>query len=362
MPTVSLVVLIAAGLGLLAFLATAGLLVWVFLRRPASPVAVPVAVAVRAPVHDAAPQGHLVGGLRQIKRVRCRSCGAAKVREPRTAFLYCDYCGALVDWDFRISITTAGSAKPGPEYQRLQVQLAPQLADALGRGDRTAYRETLTRLLDQHMRSCPAAYSPRLGDQEYRAGMLEFQVACILETDFDPETQRLRESFEAAQRSLRPYPRPGLPAGIGADDARRLCAAFLAHHERFMTVAAPHIHTHPDQAPFELISSIQKSIFAQTYLRNLEQPDQAWLIAELDLEGDYAAPPDVPTDARHCGGCGAEMAVVRGARAVVCEYCGLTNDVERPEVRCAGCGAPVTLVVGRTRLQCPHCSADLRVD
>lgn len=327
----------------------------VFVMQPAMPLMQPAAQAT-------APQAHLHGGVKQIKKSVCRSCGASKVQSPKTAFIYCDYCGALVDWDFRISITTAGSAKPGPEYLRLEAQVAPILAHALSTGDQATYRNTLTGLLDQHMRSCPASYSPRLGDPTYRAAMLEFQVCSILATDFDPQTRALKAQFEQAQRMVQPYPRPGLPAGIEPQSFQRLYAAFIAHHDRFMQVAAPCMAKHPDGATFELISMIQKSIFAQTYLRNLEKPQQDWLIATLGLEAEYIPYQEQPTTQRHCGGCGAGLSVVAGARRVVCEYCGRANDVQRSEMACIGCGAPVSIPFGVARFPCPHCNVDLRVD
>jgi LSD1 subclass zinc finger protein len=315
------------------------------------------------PVQPAtAPQSHLHGGILQIKKTQCRSCGASKVQQPKSAFIYCDYCGSLMDWDFRISITTAGSAKPGPEYQRLEAHVAPMLAGALSQGDRNTYRGYLSQVIDQHMRSCPASYSPRLGDPTYRAAMLEFQVCSILSTDFDPPTQALKAQFEHAQRTLQIYPRPGLPAGIEPQSFRRLHSAFLAHHERFMQVAAPCIGRHPDGASFELISTIQKSIFAQTYLRNLDKPEQDWLIEDLGLQAEYLPYHEQPTTERHCGGCGSRLLVLAGARRVLCEPCGHLNDVQHPEIACIGCGAPVSIPSGNSRFRCPHCQADLRAD
>ena len=298
----------------------------------------------------------------QIKKCVCRSCGASKAQQAKTAFIYCDYCGALVDWDFRIAITTAGSARPGPEYQRLEAEVAPLLAYALAQGDRHSYRATLLRLINQHMDSCRASYSPRLGDPAYRAAQLEFQVNSILETDFDPPTRALKANMEQAITGLQRYPRPGQPMGVEPQSFRRMFAACMAHHARFMDVVRPFIPQHPDRPSFELISAIQTSIFAQAWLRHLEKHDQDWLIAQLRLEGEYIPYQPVATNERHCGGCGASLAVVQGAYRVVCELCGYTNDVQRPELACTSCTAPLSIPLGVARFPCPHCRVDLRVD
>jgi DNA-directed RNA polymerase subunit RPC12/RpoP len=192
--------------------------------------------------------------------------------------------------------------------------------------------------------------------------MLEFQVNCILETDWDLQTQSLKAAFEHAQRTLQPFPRPGLPAGVEMQSFRRMYAAFLAHHQRFMQVVTPYIDTHPDGASLELISAVQKSIFAQAYLRNLEQPDQDWLITDLGLRGEYVPYQEPATTERHCGGCGGAISVVAGARRIVCERCGHNNDVERQEISCSNCNAPVSIPTGATRFPCPYCSVDMQVN
>jgi hypothetical protein len=38
-----------------------------------------------------------------VKQVECSRCGAPKRLPSRTAYLYCDHCGALVDYDFRLA-------------------------------------------------------------------------------------------------------------------------------------------------------------------------------------------------------------------------------------------------------------------
>src|ERR1700733_6111576 len=36
-----------------------------------------------------------------VKQVDCATCGTTKQLASATPYLYCDYCGALVDYDFR---------------------------------------------------------------------------------------------------------------------------------------------------------------------------------------------------------------------------------------------------------------------
>ena len=43
----------------------------------------------------------LTGYTDFVKQVDCVVCGATKRLPSRTAYLYCDHCGALIDYDFR---------------------------------------------------------------------------------------------------------------------------------------------------------------------------------------------------------------------------------------------------------------------
>lgn len=47
-----------------------------------------------------------------VRKVRCPSCSAPKITKARTAYVYCDYCGQLMDWDVTLVNATRGH-KPG---------------------------------------------------------------------------------------------------------------------------------------------------------------------------------------------------------------------------------------------------------
>jgi predicted RNA-binding Zn-ribbon protein involved in translation (DUF1610 family) len=63
-------------------------------------------------------------------------------------------------------------------------------------------------------------------------------------------------------------------------------------------------------------------------------------------------------EARHCGGCGAGLRIVAGARVVVCEACGTRLDAATPEQPCSGCGARITFPEGAVRASCPACRTE----
>jgi LSD1 subclass zinc finger protein len=298
---------------------------------------------------------------KRMKRVTCRTCGASKLQPPKTAYMYCDYCGTLVDWDFKIACQTAGSAKPGPEYERLSAAEAPVQEQARVAGDKKTYGKSLYKVFGAHMEHCPASYSPRIGDPQYREALLRFTVRSYLAAAFDPDARGREVAMTQAMKGMKWLP------GFGTTRAepqsfRAMVDTYKAYTQRFLDLCAPFMDTHPDGITHEMSFSMSASTFVQGWLPYLDKTQQDAIIDELGLGGEYVDLKPVETTSRHCGGCGTELKVVEGAKKMVCESCGRMNDVGRPEISCTSCGGPLSLPVGKDRFSCPSCQAELRVD
>ncbi len=302
--------------------------------------------------------GTPAAGPRMIKRVQCPCCGSAKVTPSATAYLYCDYCGTLIDWDFRIACEASGSALPGPVYEALVDRLNPAQERALAAGDREGYRETLVQLFEAHFDACPASYSPRLGDPEYRQALLDYTVDSYLEAAFDPETKSLEKAMDAAVGALDWS--DGMD--VGAAGFLAMVDAFESHSRRWIELTTPLMDRFPDHTDPGLAMRMAGSIFIQGWLPYLDDRSRDQMLARFDLQGEYTELQPVDTRQTRCGGCGGPLAVVKGARRVVCEGCGRTNDIERGEITCHGCGGRVSIPVGVAHPSCPACGGDLRVD
>lgn len=297
---------------------------------------------------------------KRLKKVACTQCGGSKVTPPKTAYVYCDYCGSLVDWDFRIACSTAGSARPGPAYEALQAQEGPKQKAAKDRGDREAYQASVRRVFDAHFTAAKGSWSPRLGDPDYRAALLEYTAQHYTLAAFDDDCVAKEAAMMHAVKGLQWA--VGFQPKVGRASFEVLLDAVLAHNDRFVAVGQPLLDTHPDGPTADLQRKIARSAFAQGWMTTLDKAGQDHMIERLGLGGEYVDVPDAKTQERHCGGCGRTLAVVEGARKVVCEDCGHTNDVQHPEIRCSGCGGPVSVLFAKRSFRCPSCSTELRVD
>ena len=70
-----------------------------------------------------------------IKRVSCSQCGAPKSLPSTTAYIYCDYCGALIDYDFRIANADTNAGLTNTVFHRLIAPVQASLEQAKARGD-----------------------------------------------------------------------------------------------------------------------------------------------------------------------------------------------------------------------------------
>src|SRR5271165_4026944 len=54
-----------------------------------------------------------------VKKVDCPRCGAPKRLPSKTAYLYCDHCGSLVDYDFRLANLGTNAGYTNTVYRQI---------------------------------------------------------------------------------------------------------------------------------------------------------------------------------------------------------------------------------------------------
>ena len=83
---------------------------------PAPPPVAPASAGLPRPgdVLPASLQAH----SQFIKRINCPRCGAPKTLPSTTAYLYCDYCGSLMDYDFRLANANTNAALSNTVFHR----------------------------------------------------------------------------------------------------------------------------------------------------------------------------------------------------------------------------------------------------
>ncbi len=296
----------------------------------------------------------------KIKLTRCHLCNATKVRRSPTAYVYCDYCGALTDFDFQIAISDKRSKLPGPKYEQLAAALAPQLQAAKQANDKPAYLALQRTLYEAYVTACPAACPPRVNDPVYRAKYVEQAARGATEGAFDPEVSAASEQQAKIIKALKWV--PGGPMGVTCRPD-----TFWALYESLLEVTAvskrmgereglASLNPDGDTPVNELISM---STFAQGWLPYLARREAEELMTRAGLSAQYVEPTPVPEQVVPCGSCKADVHRLEGSKRCVCDGCGtlLRTDVVVP---CSHCSANMLMPAEQTLFQCPFCSTELR--
>jgi LSD1 subclass zinc finger protein len=292
-----------------------------------------------------------------VKQVDCPRCGAPKELPSKTAYLYCDHCGSLVDYDFRLANSGTNAGLTNTVFHRLIAPVQGDLDRARATGDTGRYRELLRGVYTEWLRECPQAASPRVkSDEDFRNRMAAYCTEQQLRRDFDPGLGQLEQQMNAVIATLQRQPTATGP-WLVSDGIWQVAALFKQLIERSyqMFDATGVSALDPDEAPPGVQLRMEYSTFCQGWIPHLRPADTGRLLAIFGLTGEYARVTVTDTVTKRCGGCGDELKTLPGATAVICESCGRKLDIAGGETPCRNCGAPLSFPVGTSAIECPYC-------
>jgi len=297
-----------------------------------------------------------------IKRVNCSQCGAPKSLPSVTAYIYCDYCGSLMDYDFRLANANTNAGLTNTVFHRLVAVVQGQLAQAKAQGNRDMYRLLYRHIFSEWIKECPMAVSPRAkNDPEFRAQMVAYLAECLVTKDLDPQQQELNQQMDALTASLQRTPTPG-----GAWKVSGPFWEYAALFKKQMEIAYALIRDlkvdqmDPDHAAPEVALRMEYSTFCQAWLPHLSTEEGERLLKFYGLSGEYDELQPLQMNHHQCGACGSDMQTLQGARQVVCDSCGFPIDVGSQPLPCQKCGAQLSMPVSADHVLCPYCKTDNR--
>jgi len=310
---------------------------------------------------DVLPQS-LKAHSRFIKRVNCSQCGAPKSLPSPTAYIYCDYCGSFLDYDFRMANADTNAGLTNTVFHRIIATVQVSLMQARARGDRDAYRQIYRQVFTQWLEECPMAASPRAKtDLAFRSQLIDYFAECAVVKDLDPQQTVLQAKMDGLVAAFQRIPMPG--------NAWRVAGPFWEYAALFkqqmettyalldkMGVLA----MDPDKAPEGVPIRMEYSTFCQAWLPHLSPEDGDRLLKSYGLAAEYDEIKPQQTEDHRCGACGSEIHSLPNAKQVVCESCGFMIDVGSPAMPCQKCGALLSFPVSANHVLCPYCSTDTR--
>ena len=295
-----------------------------------------------------------------VKQVECWQCGAQKQLPSKTAYIYCDHCGSLTDYDYRMANFNTHAALTNAVFAYLSAPIQPAVDIAIATGNKDRYRQLMRPVYAEWIRQCPQANSPRcVNDADFFERQLAYQLEGSLARDFDKSTHQVSQQLVAATRALQKIRQPdgSFQAGEGI---WQVAALFKQQMEMSYQVLKDNgiMALDPEGAPVSVWLRMEYTVFCQNWLPSVPKADSERLLAYFGLDGEYAKVKIVDAETRKCGGCGDELKTVPGAQQVICESCGRKLDIAGGEVPCQNCGAPLSFPVGTGALSCPYCHTD----
>ena len=294
-----------------------------------------------------------------VKRCTCVACGAPKKLPNLTAYVYCDYCASLIDFDLRQ--TSEGDTAVGPAYATAVNSAHAGCEAAVAAGDREEYRVLQRQIYQAYVLHVPMAVSHRAkNDPHYRSAYVEYMAAAAMARAFDPEAQTLEAEMKQRVMSLR-YVGDMMSPTVAPETFWPMADTFekQIQSSRALYRSAGLAQLDPDAAE-HLTGKLAWSGFCQGWLGMLPADAAAQLLGRAGLTNEYVPVRADGGQPRHCGGCGAKFSSLPGARAVICNGCGRKIELGSPEIPCGVCGATMSLPAGADEAACPFCQSQVR--
>ena len=292
-----------------------------------------------------------------VKQVDCVQCGAPKQLPSKTAYVYCDHCGSLTDFDFRIANFDSSAALTNQVLFYLMGPVQPAVDIAVATGKKDKYRELVAPVYAEWTRQCPQANSPRCrSDQDFFDRQVAYQVEGALTRDFDHSTHQVGVQLVAATRALQRVPQPD-GTYLVSEGIWQVAALFKQQMEMSYQVLQDNgvMALDPEGAPISVWLRMEYSAFCQNWLSKIPKADAERFLAFFGLNSEYSQVKIVDAETKKCGNCGDELKTVPGSEAVICESCGRKLDIAGGEVPCQNCGARLSFPVRVSTIDCPYC-------
>ncbi|MEO8002826.1 MAG: hypothetical protein ABI644_13205 [Arenimonas sp.] len=284
---------------------------------------------------------------------RCPSCGAAKSRPSATAYVYCDFCGSLADYDFKKACEQPKDL-PGPVYEKLAAALKPQCEKAVLANDRKKYLDNQMKLFDAWVGACPNAVPVRVKDSDFKKQYVAHMAECATASAFDQVSKKISEDMSAATAKL-VWKQQGAKMWCTQESFMPVLKTVVDTMERCYSDEMQQQYTpHPDGATAPLLKRVGNALFVQGWLPYLDEDTAKILLEKTGLAQEYLKAENFDATELTCGHCKNQVPVFAGAKQCVCEQCGSKLEVTQG-INCDGCGCHLVVDKNISGFPCPQC-------
>jgi hypothetical protein len=286
-------------------------------------------------------------------------CGSAKATPTTSAYIYCDYCGQLMDLD--MERYRAQAPVPSDEYRTLEEKLEPEIARAKAARNRDQLMALYRRLKTRWVDDMAAMFSPRVKDPEFRAQLVDYLAFQEIVSALSTRLVESAEILNNANAGMEFEERDGRYL-IKKESLWPVIEAQRVSRDIYLEELAnfPDAVRDPDDTPPAVAKQLGYSLYIAGFMTMIDDATAKELLARTGLEASYEHAPDPELHHVFCGHCGTKQARPAGARRMLCETCGKHADIGNTAT-CHGCGSKVTIGLGQKQATCEHCRVELRL-
>ncbi|MBE2247568.1 MAG: hypothetical protein IAE67_09950 [Candidatus Competibacteraceae bacterium] len=301
----------------------------------------------------------------QVRKLKCSSCGANKVVANATSYMYCDYCGEFIGYDFeRMSqevMSKLSSESRDTDTYNSYMETVTRLGEATSQKDVNAFEKAVIDLHHIEIDLFPERYSPKMKQQAYRNQYNEFYKRFWAE--------RLQNHFFEEQDALQKEMASCMPDFVYTLHEGKITYAFNDAMKKYFDIAKRYAKDSAQKTmasdsimyyPERMKEGVEDMMFKQTiagFARMLDADSFKEALSYLGLVNEYIEIPDVILKEEPCLGCGHPFLYPENAQKIVCEQCGVENKPAQHALSCMNCGCDFVPDMQKMETACPQCGS-----
>lgn len=301
----------------------------------------------------------------QVRKLKCASCGANKVVANKTSYIYCDYCGEFMGYDFQ-RMTNEVTAKFSIDtYQSEDYQKYLAIVTALGQAAQQKHLADFEKyVVALHLLEIdlfPERYSPKMKQQAYRNQYTVFYKkfwAERLQYRFFEEQEALQKELAVPMQGFESVFKEGKVSYVFNDAMK----AYFDIVRRYARETARKIMDYEAMTyyPEQMKDGLEEMMFKQTlagFTGILDASSFKDLLTYLGLQEDYIELPEISLSTTQCLGCGHPITYPEQVRKIICEQCGVENKPIQQMISCMNCGFDFIPAMHKMETGCPQCGS-----
>lgn len=309
-----------------------------------------------------------------VRKLKCQTCGASKVNDIVTGFIYCDYCAHFMGFDFQkmgeeatnvFDYTYFAEHGKWPDKVQEYMDIGQKMAPAMTEENAEEFTQLSVTMHELELDLFPDRFAPKMKIANYRQDYMTFFQKFTedrVADGFFEKNRVIQEQLNALLANVTTVMVDHKP-NLQYDEHLEAYFDAVSVYSRKCSdenMKYPSMELYPEKVDASYADLMQKQMInAYTGLLDADTFKKVMQYLGLHEEFEDLAPP--ATDIHDCGGCGVDMKVPEGSEKMICEYCGNLNLIKSGCISCMNCGGEMTPDDAQVKNECSYCGSQNKI-